>query len=644
MPIAVQQYRQAIARPRRPEIPAPPPPIDPLAIRRVSTPAQLLLGLLAISNATPAPARASSRPPLPAAPANCTRTGLAWSAPTVLHGIAHFLRAPVTTMATEIHNARLAAAGVRCAPPLPSGTRTLMQIGDYLAGMGEGVVLGGRGLLALRTTAAALDVAGDVVEGAPLQSGLAEDVVAAQAGVRMEVAPEVPNAPLQRLADTAPVRLGGCFTRPRSSIPLFDAAARAVAEQPPLGDSWRVTRLQHNGLLAMQSSDGAAAQAVRVDGRCYAATRHVDGSLHIGAIQLSLEDGLYGLAAGRTPSEPASASVRCARAPGAACGLPAPRYSTQLTRVLQWHHDQALTPSEARSRAIGPDALRPGWYVSHAGGRIRQYLKFNGHYFKVRSRQVDRYTERLSLYLPRRIRMGGQRLGPRPHRHHIADVRQSLVVQEQRFMTQAEFNVEYRGLPSLDAARVYESAIQNAAGLRVSQAQRAAIRSYLIHRRRSLDSYLQTLDASLGTREQAEAVARINRGLARIPPYEGRLYTALLFNEDGLADLQPGHTVYSRSFLVASGDRSRVQAGLRAHGRAAPGTRRVLVRLDTHRHAHPTGLLSLQEEAQAMIANNVVFRVVENQPGRLVLEELGPARQALGTLGAQPLRAVALPH
>lgn len=45
-----------------------------------------------------------------------------------------------------------------------------------------------------------------------------------------------------------------------------------------------------------------------------------------------------------------------------------------------------------------------------------------------------------------------------------------------------------------------------------------------------------------------------------------------------------------------------------------------------------------------MIANNVVFRVVENQPGRLVLEELGPARQALGTLGAQPLRAVAVPH
>jgi len=68
------------------------------------------------------------------------------------------------------------------------------------------------------------------------------------------------------------------------------------------------------------------------------------------------------------------------------------------------------------------------------------------------------------------------------------------------------------------------------------------------------------------------------------------------------------------------------------------------VRLDTRRHAHPTGLLSLQDEAQAMIGNNVVFQVVENRPGRLVLEELGSARQALGTLGAQPLRAVAVPH
>lgn len=428
--------------------------------------------------------------------------------------------------------------------------------------------------------------------------------------------------------------------RAGSSIRVFDHTAEQVRTQAPLDNvRLRLDLLGPDGILYYQDpATGQVGNAVCVDGRYYAATLEPPHGLRIGTLALRQRDGIYQLR--EQPSAVRGAAPRCRRAPGSACAAGQPQFSVGLSRILRQHHAQALSAEQAGQRGIMADPARPGWYLSHNGARLRHYLQFNGRYFRVRMRQLDTFTQRLSVYLPRAA--GAGRLSRRGHvAHRIADIRQSLPAQEHRFMTQAEFNVEYRGMPTLEAAHVYESAIQHIGRLRLSQLQRAAIRSYLL-RRRSVDEFLQSGGVLPPVfNDAAQVAARINRGLARIPPHAGRVYTALAVDPPQLATLEAGQTLYSDSFMVASGDRGRAVAAAARSGDGPQGTP-IVVTLDMQRHAHPTGLISLQDEAQVLIGNRVLFKIIARAPGELHLEEVGAARQAMGALGAQPLRAVAL--
>lgn len=443
----------------------------------------------------------------------------------------------------------------------------------------------------------------------------------------------------ERLPDTATTPAAS--TRADSSIRLFDHTAEQIHTQAPLdAGRLRLDLMGPDGILYFaDAASGEVGNAVCVDGRYYPATVEPGLGLRIGELVLEQRDGIYQL---REPEAPAggSGAPRCRRAPDHACVPGQPQFSLGLSRVLRQHHPQALTPEQARSRGIVADPARPGWHLSRRGGRLRHYVQFNGRYFRVRMRQLDAFTQRLSVYLPRAL--GAGRLSQWGRlAHRIADIRQSLPAHEHRFMTQAEFNVEYRGMPSLEAAQVYESAIQHNGGLRLSQLQRAAIRTYLL-RRRSVDEFLQSGGVLPPVFTDApRMVARINRGLARIPSHAGRVYTALAVDARQLATLEVGQTLYSDSFLVASGDRGRAVGAVARAGDGPQGASTLLT-LDMQHHAHPTGLISLQDEAQVLIGNHVLFKVIATSPGELHLEELNPTRQAMGPLGAQSLRSVPL--
>ncbi|MGY8562174.1 hypothetical protein L0938_01965 [Paracidovorax citrulli] len=434
--------------------------------------------------------------------------------------------------------------------------------------------------------------------------------------------------------------------RADSSIRLFDHLAEQVHLQTPLDAvRLRLDLLGPDGILYYDDpATGAAGNAVCVDGRYYPATlepgRDPGLGLRIGTLALEQRDGIYQLRGQEEAGAEPVGATRCRRSPGPACVPGQPQFSVGLSRILRQHHARALTADQARSRGIVADPARPGWHLSRNGGRLRHYVQFSGRYFRVRMRQLDAFTQRLSVYLPRAS--GAGRLSQWGRlAHRIADIRQSLPAHEHRFMTQAEFNVEYRGMPSLEAAQVYESAVQQNGGLRLSQLQRAAIRTYLL-RRRSVDEFLQSGGVLPPVFTDApRMVARINRGLARIPSHAGRVYTALAVDAHQLAALEVGQTLYSDSFLVASGDRGRAVGAVARAGDGPQGASTLLT-LDMRHHAHPTGLISLQDEAQVLIGNNVLFKVIATSPGELHLEELNPTRQAMGPLGAQSLRSVPL--
>ncbi|MFL9583303.1 hypothetical protein [Stenotrophomonas sp. AB1(2024)] len=701
MPTTAADHRHATGRfhARSPVRPASPRPLDTSVIRRVETPMQALAAVLTVTNAatvpiaTPPPATVRVVGPMTT---NCIPVAVSPSMPGVLHGVAGLLRSPVTELFSDARNAWLRYEGVRCAPPLGTGMRALLQVGDALTTLVEGAVLGGRSVLGMQEAAVVLDAGADVLEDRPLGRNELTNAVMALGGMhglepgapanprgaprrpgmvirqttaelrdgRIQVRYEgaerdltISEGRLQVLTDdgtidvifdtgdwqwkrapaTRPVTAG--VTRPGSSIPLFDHVAEQVHRQVPLDHArLRLDLLGPDGILYYNHPEAdLAGNAVCVDGRYYAATLTDGLGLRIGALELVKRDGIYQVReAAPTPVR----TLRCRRAPGEACTMLAPEFSADLSSTLQTHHGQALTRYQARRRGVVPDVSRPGWYMSRKGNRLRHYLRFNDRYFRVRLRQVDEHTQRISVYLPRGT--GAGRLHPRGQSaQRIADIRQAIPAQEHRFMTQAEFNVEYRGMPSLEAAQVYESAVAQNDDLRLSQLQRAAIRSYLTWRRRSVDDFLQYGSLQPVFRDSDQAVARINRGLARIPPHAGRVHTALAVDAAQLAELKVGQTIYSRSFLVASGDRGRAVASVAA---AVDSPRDVptVVTLQAYHHAHPTGLLSLQDEAQVMIGNNVLFKVTAQAQGELHLEELSAARQAMGPLGAQPLLATPL--
>lgn len=639
-------------------------------------------------------------------PVNCIPVPASPSLPGVLHGVAGLLRSPVTELFNDARTTWERHEGVRCAPPLGTGMQALLRVGDAVGTLVESAMLGARGVFAMQETAAVLDLGADAIEGRPPDRNEVADAVLSLGGLRIleQVVPQEPPAPaagdtgtepdmpragmairqssvelqdgriqvrfegaerrlavsegrLQVQTDTGDVAVAfdtadwewkralpapaaaAAVTRADSSIPLFDDVAAQVHQQAPLAHArLRLDLLGPNGILYFHDpASGRAGNAVCVDGRYYAATLDDTLGLRIGTLELVKRDGVYQL---REAAPEPVRTLRCRRAPGEGCAALPPEFSQELSGTLQAHYGRALTDRQARRRGIVADVGRPGWYMSRKGDRLRHYLRFNERYFRVRLRKLDEHTQRISVYLPRNL--GATRLHRNtPPAQRIADVRQAIPAQEHRFMTQAEFNVEYRGMPSLEAAQVYESAVANNGRLRLSQLQRAAIRSYLSWRRRSMDDFLQYGGTQPVFRDSEQAVARINRGLARIPPHAGRVYTALAIDAAQLANLQVGQTIYSRSFLVASGDRGRAVAAVAAAGDSPQGVT-TLVTVQAHQHAHPTGLISLQDEAQVMIGNNVLFKVVASGPGELHLQELGAARQALGTLGAQPLLATPL--
>ncbi|MFI8717490.1 hypothetical protein ACIGHF_06310 [Stenotrophomonas sp. NPDC077464] len=690
---------------RLPVLPPTPQPPDTRSIRRVETPMQALAAVLSVSNASPPPLHPAPLPSSSARaaqPLNCVPVPAAPGMPAALHGMAGLLRSPVTELFTDARNAWERHQGVRCAPPISPGLRALLQVGDAVTAIVEAAGIGARGLYAMQGVAEVLDLSADAMERSPLDRAALTDAALTVAGARgvvetgparlaAEPAPEpvAPRRPvvvrqtsaelhegrllipfegrdralgisegrLQVLDDagyvdvqfdrgdwtwkrtTPPSPASSRVARMHSSIPLFDAVAARVREQAPLDHATlRLDLLGPDGILYYDDlRAGRAGNAVCVDGRYYAATPGEALGLRIGTLDLVKRDGVYQL---REKAPVPVRTLRCRRAPGQGCAALVPEFSAELSRTLQAHYARALGPRQARMRGLAPDTGRPGWYISRKGGRLRHYVRFNEHYFRVRLRQVDEHNKRISVYLPRGIGAGRLHHRGQPM-HHIADIRQAIPAQENRFMTQAEFNVEYRGMPSLDAAQVYESAVAQNQRLRLSQLQRAAIRSYLTWRRRSMDDFLQYGTLQPVFRDSEQTVARINRGLARIPPHAGRVFTAMAMDAAQLAALEEGHAVYSRTFVVASGDRGRAVNAVAAAGDSPRGVATV-VTLHMRRHAHPTGLLSLQDEAQVMIGNNVVFKVTGKAPGELHLEELGPARQAMGVLGARPLLATPL--
>ncbi|WP_312325772.1 hypothetical protein [Stenotrophomonas sp.] len=690
----------------RPVFAPTPHPLDTRAIRRVETPVQALAAVLSITNATGMPTTTGRPPAVSAHPlqsANCIPVPPASGMPGALHTVAGLLRSPVSELFTDARNAWERHEGVRCAPPVGPGMRALLQAGDAAATIIEAAGIGARGVFALQTAGEALDLTADALEHKPLDRAELTDAALALGGARGLVEPgparldpdpvEDPRparAPqvgirqtsaelhdgrilvpfegreralgisegrLQVLDDTGYVDVAfdssdwtwrrvttpqgttSRVARIDSSIPLFDTVAAQLKAQRPLDHATlRLDLLGPEGILYYNDAvSGRAGNAVCVDGRYYAATLGEALSLRIGTLELVKRDGVYHL---REKAPTPVRTLRCRRAPGEACAALLPEFSTELSGTLEAHYGRALDAQQARARGLQPDIGRPGWYISLKGGRLRHFVRYRERYFRVRIREVDEHTRRISVYLPRGT--GAARLHRRGQpAHHIVDMRQAIPKEENRFMTQAEFNVEYRGMPSLEAAQVYESAVAQNDRLRLSQLQRAAIRSYLTWRRRSMDDFLQYGSLQPVFRDSDQVVARINRGLARIPPHAGRVYVALAVDAAQLAGLQEGQVVYSRTFLVASGDRGRAVSAAAGAGDGPQGASTV-VTLQVQKHAHPTGLLSLQDEAQVMIGNNVLFKVTGKAPGELQLEELGAARQALGTLGAQPLLATPL--
>lgn len=704
MPITPVDHRHAAGRfhARRPVLPPTPRPLDTGAIRQVESGPQALAALLLVSNAAVVPTNpASLRVSRNVAGVAQTRVACPYAHPSlagVLHGAAGLLRNPVTALVSDVRDGMAGHQGRPCPPPLSAGMRALLQAGDAAAEVAELAVVGPRGVSAIQLVADALDAGADALEHRPPDPDLVMSVLQGQAGMRLDTAGVGPapadaraaQGPRMAIAQTTvelregrvlvrldgadqplsisggqlqvrtdagnvPVRwdatrwewmrlpaggqVPGATGRTESSIPLFDATAEQIHTQAPLDNvRLRVDLLGPDGLLYYQDpASGRVGNAVCVDGRYYAATLEPPQGLRIGTLALERQDGFY---APRREPATRSTAVRCRRAPGAACVPAAPQFSVGLSRILRHHHARGLSEAQARHRGIVADPSRPGWHLSRNGGRQRHYLQFNGRFFRVRTRQLDGYTQRLSVYLPRAA--GAGRLsGWGRVAHRIADIQPSLPAHGQRWMTQAEFNVEYRGMPSLEAAQVYESAIQHIGGLHLTQLQRAAIRNYLL-RRRSVDEFLLSGGVLPPVFNDAtQVVARIRRGLARIPPHAGRVYAALALDAAQLAALEAGQVVYSESFLVASGDRGRAVS---AAARAADGPQAVstVLSLDMHQHAHPTGLISLQDEAQVLIGNNVLFKVIARSTGELHLEEMSAARQAMGTLGAQALRAVPL--
>jgi hypothetical protein len=614
---------------------------DPARICRVDTRLQAMLVLLLVANAGGAPARVPRAPRstavLPAVP--CP-TLPPLTVPQVMHDAAALIRAPVSSV-FDAGRYVYYHAQHRCPPPQSDLERTILQVGDLALTLAESEVLGSSGAAIVQDGAVVLDATADALEDRPLDLHLLDDALRAQAGFKPVGA--APHSPHPALAEEFTFGLNGA--RADSSLRVFNRAARVVGNGPALDPAWiDATAPDAHGLLRYRNpATGEHGLALRLDGR-YHAVEHADGQGMVAAgVALERRDGIYWLRRrSGTPNDvdadDANPAQRCRRAPGAACApATAPAgCSSALERLLQTHHASALSEEQATQRGIVPDPERPGWYVRVHAGERKAFLNFQGRYFRVKSYRLGT-CERMAVYAPRippavgvRIRhpLGGQRL---------ADIAESPATRGPQFMTQAEFNVRFRGFSSLEAAHVYEQAIRNAPAVHLRQAEHRAILRYAASEHPELDRYLRDEVPSPFERQDfAQQVQDIRSGLAQIAPHPGRVYRGATIETDALEGIAVGQTVYLRTFLRASGARDVAEQQLQARAGEA-GRMPLLVTLRMARGAHPIGLYTLRDEAEVLIDRGRVFKVTARREGELELEEAGVVRQSFGQAAARTL-------
>lgn len=599
----------------------------------------LVVVLLLVTNAAAPPprvVRASGPGSFASPPVHPCPPSAVWTVPTALHHAADFARAPISSTFDAGRDAYYQYIAHRCAPPESVLERSVLQVGDVLAGVVETALLGPVAAASIHEGADVLDLAGDALEGKPLDMRRVEDAVFAQGGIRPAaepvIAPPEPVVPAHAM-------------RPQSSIRIFDRTAHAIGQGPALPREWMIDApADTTGLLRYRNPlTGQAGQALQVDGRFHAAQYTGEHDLVVAGHALEHRDGMYWLRDGE--GQPASDDVvaedeeaarRCRREPGGACAPAAVAYSSELDSLLRAHHDQGLTQQQADQRGIIPDPQRPGWHVRIHHGQRKAFLQFQGRYFRVRASRIGG-CQRLTVHAARvshaagvRLRhpLGGQRLG---------DIAESPAGTGPRFMTQAEYNVRFRGFSSLNAANVYEQAVRNAPHVQLSQGEQAAIVHYASAERPLLDVFLRRGPAPPSQRDVlARQAHELQQGLARIPPYVGPVYRGVTLPASALEGLEPGQTVFCRSFVRASGDRTVAMRQLAAGGNEV-GQVPVLVTLHMTRAAHPVGLYTLQDEAGVLIDSGRVFTVAARHDGELVLEEAGVVRQAFGQRGARAI-------
>lgn len=568
MPISPDQHRAAAGRfpqasgaavRHRPGSPL--RPRDTGRVRRVSTPLHAGLVLLLVANVAAAPHRlaragrgAGATSPLP----HPCPPGPALTVPEALHEVAEFARAPISSAFDTGRGVYYHFIAQRCPPPESVVERVMLQVGDAAVGALESVVLGPTGALAIREGANALDLAGNALEGKPLDAALLVDALLAQGGIK---------------------------PRAGNTIGAFGH---------PVGDAG-------------------------------------EGSLRLRGDEQQLGAEPYVAVA-----EEEEGVRRCRRDPGGPCAPSPVAYSTELDALLRAHHDQGLDQQQADQRGIVPDPQRPGWHVRVHHGQRKAFLHLQGRYFRARSYRLGD-CERVALYAARVSHRGGIALSHPLGGHRLVDIAESPGGAGPQFMTQAEYNVRFRGFGSMEAANVYEQAVRNAPAVHLSQAEQAAIVHYARAERPLLDVFLQRGPAPASQLDQlAQQAEDLRRGLAQIPPHVGPVYRGVTVPARALEGLQVGHTVYCRSFLRASGDRAVAVRQLEARGNEVDEVP-LLVTLRMTRAAHPVGLYTLQDEAGVLIDNGRVFKVIGRREGELELEEVGVARQAFGQRGARAL-------
>lgn len=600
---------------------------------RIETPLQLAVVLLLVTNATTTAAAAPHRMTrsVPAAANDTVATvpcpptpPLTW--PVVLHDVAQWARAPAETAYEAGRNAYYELTDRRCPPPESRGERVALQLVDMAFTQLEIDLFGPEVPVALHEGAAALDALGNALEDKPLDEGLLEEMLMAQGGLK----PEASGGGLWRAGTPGEIRLSS-------------RAAQAVGEGPALDPAWIQSDLHDaRGLLRYRDpATGETGLALASAGRFHAVQDLHGPGLTVAGTALEAQDGLYWPRRRETTEEvhdetAEARSLRCRRAPGAACAVSASAYSSGLESLLQAHHGQGLSSAQALRRGIHPDPERPGWYVRVHEGQRKPFLRFQDRYFRVRPYRLGT-CERLAVHVPRVSHIAGVRLARPLGGERLVDVAESPATHGPQFMTQAEFNVRFRGFSSLDGAQVYEQAVRNAPNVHLTQAEHRAILGYATAEHPALDDFHRH-GATYPWQRQAfvQQTQDIRSGLAQIAPHAGAVYRGAMVQADALEGISAGHTVYFHTFVRASGERDVAVRQLDA--RAVPaGHLPLLVTLRMTRGAHPIGLFTVQDEAEVLIDLGRVFKVMRVGGGELELEEVGSVRQAFGQAGAHIL-------